>query len=178
MTECTEREIQGMLPDVLHGTIVPGQRSRVDAHLAVCGQCRAELKVLREVHGAAVFAPSIDVDRIVRQIPPYGGVTPSVERRAPSRTVGWLVAASLVVLVAVGGSLLVRPSDVSDSSWVVGTPVAPAGQSLALATGVDELSDGGLAQLISELDSFDALPATELDPVFDVDTNAVEQDSL
>jgi anti-sigma factor RsiW len=182
MIECTEREIRDMLPDVVHGTMVPLEQRRVDAHLAVCDQCRAELKVLREVHGAAVFAPAIDVDRIVRQIPPYAGVLPVAERPARSRTVAWLAAASLAVLVAVGGSVLVAPSDVAQApARAIFDPVvaAPATQSLALTAGVEELSDGGLEQLISELDGFDALPGADLDPLIDLETtSAVEQDSL
>lgn len=182
MIECTEREIQEMLPDVLHGAIAPADRRRVEAHVDVCDSCRAELKVLREVHGAAVFAPAIDVERIVRQIPPYAGVLPVAERPARSRTIAWLAAASFAVLVAIGGSVLVAPSDVSQAPATVhfdpGVP-APATQSLALTAGVEELSDGGLEQLISDLNGFDALPRADLDPLIDVEpTSAIEEDSL
>jgi predicted anti-sigma-YlaC factor YlaD len=66
MSECMEGEIREMLPDVLHGTLSPADRARIDAHLANCGPCRHELKALRAVHAAAVFTPSIDVESIVR----------------------------------------------------------------------------------------------------------------
>lgn len=178
MNECMEREIQEMLPDVLHGTLAPGDRARVDAHLAACSACRRELETLRAVHGAAVFTPNIDVDRIVRQIAPYRIITPVEKRPAASRTVGWLVATSLALVIAVGGSLLTGRTDfVKAPSRVVSAPQATA--SLALASGVEDLSDRGLEQLISELNEFDALPATDLEPIFDVDTTAaLGQDSL
>jgi len=184
-----EREIREMLPDVLHGTIVPGDRARIDSHLAICGDCRRELEVLRAVHGAAVFAPAIDVDRIVRQIPPYRIITPTEKRPTVSRAVGWLVAAGLALVVASGGSVLMSRPDVAEAPSSVAsapaTPAAPATvsspatHSLALASGVEDLSDGGLAQLISELDEFDAIPAADPEPVFDVDaTSQIGQDSL
>jgi anti-sigma factor RsiW len=180
MSECTEREIRDMLPDVLHGTIVPGDRSRIEAHLAACGECRTELRVLREVRGAAVFAPTVDVDGIVRKIPPYTVITPEVKRPAASRTVAWLVAAGLALVVAGGSSLLMPRSNVTDApSPVAAVQTAPPAHSLALASGIDDLSDTSLAQLISEIDAFDALPASELDAVVDVDmTSTEEQDSL
>jgi len=189
MSECMEREIREMLPDVLHGAIVPGERARIDSHLAVCGDCRRELEVLRAVHGAAVFAPAIDVDRIVRQIPPYRIITPPATRPTVSRAVGWLVAAGLVFVVAGGGSVLMSRTDVAEApSSVASAPAtpsapatvsSPATHSLALASGVEDLSDGGLVQLISELSEFDAIPAADPEPVFDVDATAtMDQDSL
>ena len=45
--------------------------------------------------------------------------------------------------------------------------VTPA---LALAADVDGLSDGDLALLMDEMNRFDALPASEPDPVISVDS--------
>ena len=177
MNDCMEREIREMLPDVLHGTLVPADRSRVDAHLAICGECRRELETLRVVHSAAVFAPAIDVDRIVRQIPPYTIIVPAQKRPAASRAVAWLVAAGLAFIVAGGGSVLMsRTGNVETAPAVASSSAA---HSLALASGVEDLSDGGIEQLISELNGFDAIPAGEPEPVLDVDTTIpIDQDSL
>jgi anti-sigma factor RsiW len=177
MNECMEREIREMLPDVLHGTLVPSEQARIEKHLARCDQCRHELEVLRVVHGAAVFAPSIDVERVVRQIPPHGIIAPVVERPAPSRRmVGWLVAASVAFVVAGGGSVFMRQADRVEAPP---TAVVPRVQGLALASGVEGLSDGGLVQLMNEMSDFDALPAAEPEPIFAVDPIAgSEQDSL
>lgn len=176
MSECMEREIREMLPDLLHGAVAPGERQRIDAHLAKCGQCRKELEVLRTVHGAAVFAPSIDVGSVARQIPPYRIIMPAAEIPVPSRMVKWLVAAGLALVMVGGGSVLMRHGDDVQATRVVAT--APS-NGLALASGVDGLSDGGLVQLMNEMSGFDALPAAEPEPVFAVDTtSAFEQDSL
>jgi hypothetical protein len=74
------------------------------------------------------------------------------------------------------------PSSVTSAPVTVsapGTASAPATHSLALASGIDDLSDGGLAQLISELDAFDAIPAADPEPLIDVDaTSQTGQDSL
>ena len=196
MNKCTEIEIQEMLPDVLHGSLDGRERARLEAHLLTCESCRGDLDVLRAVKSAAIFAPAIDVDRVVRQIPPYGTMLPGVERPARTRVVQWLVAAAAVLVV--GGSLLVskqiRTSQppvavvvpesirIANDPKVVGnslpvpspkvTEVSATSrpQALALSTDVDNLSDGNLVQLMKEMDQFDALPAAEPEPVISVDS--------
>lgn len=200
MNKCTESGIQDMLPDLLHGTLAADARGRVEAHLATCEQCREDLKVLRTVQSAAVFAPKIDVDRVVRQIPPYRTIVPAVELPARPRRLSWLVAASLAIAVVGGGSLVVMQRDGPPGSTAVLTPPpsvqiptqsTPTGSitrepgtspnaavaitephmpALALAADVDGLSDGHLAQLMDEMNRFDALPASEPEPVISVDT--------
>jgi hypothetical protein len=190
-----ESELQEMLPDLLHRKLDARATARVEAHLAACATCTEELSVLRTVAEAAVFAPAIDIDRIVRQIPPYRGVTPVAEAPARSRIVSWLVAASLFVVVAGGGSLLmVQQKDSGSRITANALPpavvpsrdqsvaIAPAPgvaasatrsvqptHALTIAAGVDGLSDGDLRQLMNDMDSFDALPAAEPGPVIPVD---------
>jgi anti-sigma factor RsiW len=190
MNECIDRDIRDMLPDLLHRTLRSEDRERVEFHLATCETCREELAVLRTVKTAAVFAPAIDVGRIVRQIPPYQRIAPSVEAPARNRVVRWLVAAAMAVLVIGGGSIVLNrsgtpaavavdyPSTVPPANSgesvptpaVVETPPAPAPRNLALAADVASLSDGDLVQLMNEMETFDALPATEAEPVIAVDT--------
>jgi hypothetical protein len=201
MNECAENEIQEMLPDLLHGTLAADVRGRVEAHVASCEQCREDLEVLRAVKSAAVFAPVIDIDRVVRQIPPYRAIVPAIERPAATRVVSWLVAASLAVVVVGGGSLVlarrdipVNPPAVVITDPPVSTPARPTADpitpsqtavpgaqahthALALATDVESLSDGRLQQLMSDMAQFDALPAPEPDPVIAVDSGvSFEQD--
>jgi anti-sigma factor RsiW len=200
MNKCTDNEIRELLPDLLHGALSANARGRVEAHLATCEECREDLKVLRAVKSAAVFAPAIDVDRVVRQIPPYRTIVPAVELPARPRLVSWLVAASLAVTVVGVGSLLVTrqvttkaPSAVitvdspgyaipkpapasSKATEAITAPDAkvstaqPHTHALALAADVDGLSDGNLVQLMNEMNRFDALPASEPDPVISVDS--------
>jgi anti-sigma factor RsiW len=201
MNECTENEIQEMLPDLLHGTLAADVRGRVEAHLASCEQCREDLEVLRAVKSAAVFAPVIEIDRVVRQIPPYRTIVPAIERPAATRVVSWLVAASLAIVVVGGGSLVLTRRDMPIAPPAVGSTKPPASTpaqttadpispsktvvpgaqphtyALALAGDVEGLSDGSLQQLMSDMAQFDALPAAEPDPVMPVDSGvSFEQD--
>lgn len=200
MNKCTDNETREMLPDLLHDSLAPETRSRVEAHLATCEECEAELQVLRAVKSAAVFAPTIDVDQVVRRIPPYRPIVPAVQLPARPRLVPWLVAASLAIAVVGVGSVLVTRRDVTnnptsvaatlpsaksppqptqgasktpDAATLSGTAVAtqpPHTHALALAADVDGLSDGNLVQLMNDMSRFDALPTTESDPVISVDS--------
>ena len=158
-----------------------------------------KVEVLRTVKSAAVFAPTIDVDRVVRQIPPYRAIVPARELPARPRLVSWLVAAALAIVVLGGGSLLLTQYRVMPAPVAVVTP-EPSGQIptpptsvtsgaaepltspssvvasaqphvLTLAADVDGLSDGSLVQLMDEMNRFDALPDSESDPVISVDTS-------
>jgi len=204
MNKCTDSNFQEMLPDLLHGTLPTDARERVEAHLATCDECREDVEVLRTVKTAAVFAPQIDVDRVVRQIPPYRPIVPATERPASTRIVSWLVAASLAVVVIGGGSLVLMRQNGPNGEPAIGsyaqTPPRPAptesitsapgasrpgptagtavaitpapthAHALTLAANVDDLSDGNLVQLMDDMSRFDALPASEPDPVIQVDS--------
>jgi putative zinc finger protein len=205
MNKCTESDIQEMLPDLLHRALPADARARVEAHLATCQECREDLEVLRTVSSAAVFAPKIDVDQVVGQVPPYRMIVPGVEHPVRTRVVSWLVAASLAVVVVGGGSLLLMQPKTGPSVAVYGPGSRVAIQSapetvapkivkpnspsptkvtaaahphaLALAADVDGLSDGSLVQLMNEMNRFDGLPASEPDPVISVDSGTnLEQD--
>ncbi|HEV2016777.1 MAG TPA: zf-HC2 domain-containing protein [Gemmatimonadaceae bacterium] len=198
MNRCTELDIKEMLPDLLHGKLDADARARVEAHVVSCEECTEEVEVLRTVKSVAVFIPAIDVDRVVRQIPPYRTIVPAAQAPARSRVVSWLVAASLVVVVLGGGSLLMiqmqptltpvatvdhsglpdRASTQAEKPVGIAPIIAPNGtgisakpttHALALATGVDGLSDNNLRQLMNDMNNFDALPATEPGPVISVD---------
>src|SRR5258706_9186960 len=130
MNKCTDSDIQELLPDLLHGALTEAEKVRVDAHVATCESCQEDLAVLRTVKSAAVFAPSIDVDRVVRQIPPYRAIVPAVEAPARTRVASWLVAATLALFVVGGGSVLMTRQNSSGSSVVDGG--AKATQQIAI----------------------------------------------
>ena len=194
MNECMARDIQEMLPDLLHNALPATERGRVEQHVVACESCREELAVLRTVKDAAVFAPAIDAARIARQIPPYRAILPA-PAPARSRVTQWLVAAAAAVLIIGGGSVVMdRDSSTSERVAVTTPPtdtgasqspgvttpgettVASAGSqsaqvhTFALASDVASLSDGDLVQLMNDMDDFDALPAAEPDPVIAVDS--------
>jgi anti-sigma factor RsiW len=200
MNECIDTEIREILPDLVHGSLDGETKRRVEAHLAACDSCTEDLRVLRAVKGAAVFAPAINVDSIVRQIPPYRMTVPGVDQRKRTRMVSWLVAAGFALAVVGGGSVVM--SNQSRSTATVASAVTPAPSSqapvgsatpdsmvampgyaqvvvtsgstptLALASSADlsSLSDDDLVQLMDDMGNFDALPAAEPEPVIAVDT--------
>jgi hypothetical protein len=195
MNKCIDSEIQEMLPDLLHGSLGEQPRRQVEAHLAGCESCREDLNVIRAVKSAAVFAPVIDVGQVVRRIPPYRTIVPGVQKPARTKIVQWLVAAGLLVVAVGGGSLVIsnqfrtaaapamstgngaetQPPAISVSPVVVPkqTPLEASPtrtHALALATNLDDLSDGSLVQLMNDMDRFDALPAAEPEPVIAVDS--------
>jgi anti-sigma factor RsiW len=199
MNKCTDSDIQELLPDLLHGALAEAEKARVEAHVATCESCQEDLDVLRTVKSAAIFAPSIDVDRVVRQIPPYRAIVPAVEAPARTRVTSWLVAATVALFVVGGGSVLTTRQNSSGTS--IKTPAVDSGapvpitqpsapsrvavatpnpkitepasshpHALALAAEADGLSDRGLVQLMNDMDTFDALPGSEPDPVISVDS--------
>ncbi len=202
MTKCTAIEIRESLPDLIHAGVSGAEAERIEAHVAACADCREELRVLRTVHAAAVFAPSIDTQRIVMAIPPYAGV-PVVERPSlpgRSRSYAWLAAASLAIVFATvmvrssdDGSRRVDPIVVETAPSVQVEPTtsspaaSPSGASAPPATatteprrpafalgGLDDLSDGSLLALMTSMETFDALPAVEPEPVLTVDSDTTD----
>jgi hypothetical protein len=189
MNKCTNSEIQDLLPELEHGKLSAAMRQSVEEHIAGCESCREDLRVIRTVKSAAVFTPAINVESVVRQIPPYRMPVPAKEAPARRRVVQWLVAATVGVLL-IGGGTLLKNRQSADNGVAVSEPSPPAmiGETLpampsvpvgtaahtpalALVADVRELSDGNLQQLMDELDNMDALPNSEPEPVFAVDTS-------
>jgi anti-sigma factor RsiW len=199
MNNCTNIEIQEMLPDLLRQSLAAADRTRIESHLAGCSACVEELRVLQLVKSAAVFVPAIDAASIARQIPPYRAITPDGKQPARRRMVTWLAAAGAAVVVAVvGGALTLNHSQAptavavtavdsnthtSTSAPDIEVAAAPSGaaptstapsssrtHALGLAADVDGLSDGSLMQLMDDMTTFDGLPAAEPEQVLTVDT--------
>jgi hypothetical protein len=112
-----------------------------------------------------------------------------------------------IVVIGGGSLVLMKPKVVNDARAVVSTQLPPAPNpaestpvdsrvpdagatgrtavvsapshppALALAANVDDLSDGDLMQLMNDMNRFDALPASEPEPVISVDSGtSLEQD--
>jgi anti-sigma factor RsiW len=95
---------QMLLPWYANGTLEPGESTVLEAHLAECDQCRAELAAdrrLRELY-AATSAPGQPV-RPVR-IPPATGASWPLARRLSS---GWGKVAQLALAAAAAVTLIV-----------------------------------------------------------------------
>lgn len=71
MTDCPNVEMRELLPELLHDALPAAERGRLEAHLAGCTLCTAELAMLREARHAMarVRVPAIDTARIVAALP-------------------------------------------------------------------------------------------------------------
>jgi Putative zinc-finger len=194
MNECVSAEIRDALPDLIHGSLDAARAADVEAHVASCAECVAELDLLRVVVASATKAPAMDVGRIAAALPTptrrglllhQGGRQPAGSRKLQtvwSRPL--LRAAATVAIVTAGGLSLVVGRDVLNPERQVGRPatrvaaaapsVAPqqavarhlaSAAGLSLVSEVQDLSDEHLATLLSEMDSMDAIPGVEPEPI-------------
>src|SRR5258705_6629874 len=125
MKRCAKSSSGKWLRDLWRDRLPADARELVEAHLATCDECREDVEVLRTVKTAAVFAPQIDVDRVVRQIPPYRAIVPPTERPATTRVVSWLVASAVAAVVIWGGPRRLLRPDAGKFPWPVPTTAAP-----------------------------------------------------
>ncbi len=114
MNDCPNADVRDLLPDLVHGRLDDATRAMVESHVAGCGDCRAELALLRELRTATSRTPALSLGAIAAAIPPY---------RAPVRRswAGWRTAAAVTLIVAGSSSIIVAKRlehDVSDSAVV------------------------------------------------------------
>ncbi|WP_371763615.1 zf-HC2 domain-containing protein [Massilia sp.] len=126
-THTDHLEAQDALPWLANGTLAGAELERVQAHIATCAQCRADLALLRTVHAAGP-GPDLDFDpdralaRMMPQLdaPPVQAKTGLLRRwrdRAAANDRTWLRAAVAFQFgaIAVLAALLARPSGQPDS---------------------------------------------------------------
>jgi len=195
MTDCPNAEMRDRLPDLLHERLDASARAVVIAHVEQCDDCRAELMLLREASVALTSdVRAVDITSITRVvIGRTAGAREPTRRRAPSSWMDWRVAASIAVLAVGGASFaIVRarqqpvaapvpaavsrsvPAPVSEqvatdiqrpAVHATPTSAAPANAELSAAGGVGDLSDSDLRALLDDLQSIDAMPSAEPEPV-------------
>ncbi|HEX8942687.1 MAG TPA: zf-HC2 domain-containing protein, partial [Gemmatimonadaceae bacterium] len=98
MNDCPNADIRDQLPDLLHERLDVSVRAAVMAHVDSCVDCRAELELLRGVHGMLVSrTPRVDVNYIVNALPKRAA---RPVRLAPRRRVwsDWRIAAAVTVM--------------------------------------------------------------------------------
>jgi anti-sigma factor RsiW len=120
-------EAQDALPWLANGTLAGAELERVQAHVATCAHCRADLALLRTVHAAGP-GPDLDVDpdRALARLMPQLDTAP--ETRAPGLLQRWrnriaandgtwlrTAVAFQFCAIAVLAALLARPSGQPDS---------------------------------------------------------------
>jgi anti-sigma factor RsiW len=126
-TRTDHLDAQEALPWLANGTLAGAELERVQAHIATCAHCRADLALLRTVHAAGP-GPDLDFDpdralaRLMPQLdaPPVQARTGLLQRwrdRAAANDRTWLRAAVAFQFgaIAVLAALLARPSGQPDS---------------------------------------------------------------
>lgn len=180
MSDCLNIEVRERLPEWLHGTLPASERAVVDAHLATCAECAAELDVLRVAMATlrARPVPRIDTRAIVAALPKPA----SRQAPRPSFASRWRIAAAITVMALGGMSLAVvrqyfghvptvdstiAITQVAESATArPATPDTPvAGQQVGLTAGggFSELADDDLETLIGALDRLEAVPHVDPD---------------
>ena len=109
MNDCPNSGIRDRLPDLLHDRLDAATRATVQEHVDECADCRAELALLRGIHGMlAMRTPTVDVELIVQALPraPRSTVTQALGHRRRVWS-DWRVAAAVTLLVAGGGSAVI-----------------------------------------------------------------------
>lgn len=122
---------QEQLSAYLDGVLAAAERAAVDAHLAVCGHCRARLAELREVSRLLAALPELAPRRslLPRRLPAW---------LVPARLVSGLATAAFAFLFVVNGVSALGPLGVTQPAAAPapaalehareapGAPVAPA----------------------------------------------------
>ena len=192
MTDCPNVEMRERLPDLLHGRLEGAARVEVQAHLATCEACAAELAVLREARRVLDRAPAIDVARIVAALPRPGAAPPLTVSRGgrvapvigPRPVPAWrryAAAAALLLAAGVGAYPLLRGADAGGLSepgvlagvtaTVAPTATGPASDDRLLAVNVEGLSDDDFVGLLDALDDLEAVPASDPLPLVPVEAS-------
>lgn len=127
MTDCPDAEMRDQLPDVVHGSLDEGARPRVEAHLATCATCRAELALLQRVHGSLVRTVPLDVERIASALPRAAAARPWPMQVQWRRAAAIAIAAIGLSALVLGQSFRDRGTPNASSTVVVGEPTAPVG---------------------------------------------------
>ena len=185
MTDCQNVTMREALPELLHGRLADGERRLLEAHLVECVDCTDELAILEAVLASAP-TPAVDVTRIVMAIPSYRAVA-GAESRIDTRSgvipmrprAGWasdwssrsarlqLAAALAIAAAGVSTVAVVKHNGAQQHASVAAvgaTTATRADQGVALVATAD-LSDAELATLIKDMDSMQALPPAEPEPI-------------
>jgi len=184
MTDCQNVTMREALPELLHGRLPDGERRLVEAHVIECVDCTDELAILEAVLASAP-APTIDVTRIVAAIPAYRQVAVADARSGviamrprgtwtgswSSRAARLQLAAALAIAAVGISTVAVVKHDRQQATpaAAVATSGAATGaarpdQGVALVATAD-LSDAELATLIDDMNSMQALPPAEPEPI-------------
>jgi anti-sigma factor RsiW len=185
MNDCGNADVRDQLPDLVNGSLAPAARSAVEAHVRACADCAAEVALLQAARGVLRKGAAVDVEAISRAVASARLPSPPARWRAAR----WTRAAAAAVVVAAAASAAVI--GVRRSGLPTASPDAPAPQTmgpaaraegprvdapavpargatasdLALAAGVQFLSDAELETLLGDIEELDGVPAEDPQPL-------------
>lgn len=153
MTEVRCETARELIPDFVGGRLPAAEASQVAAHLATCGDCRAEAELAGFLYAGRPEVPAALAARVRAAV---------LADRRPTRRPGWGLAAAAVAVLALGIGVSSRnPADtrvsvpgyvaegtatdawLSDDGMVAGAPALDGLSDDALRTLLDELGSGG-----------------------------------
>ena len=146
MADCSNVEIRELLPERAGSALSAADLARVDAHLASCATCTAELALIQAARRAIRVTPAVDVRRISSAVVAAtlaptrpqlvaSGASSLRPNRAPrTRWIGLKAAAAVAIAAAGIGSFAVWHSTDDGSAVPNGATVAAAPPSAAAAS--------------------------------------------
>ena len=187
MHDCSDGPMRDRLPLWVHGALTDELAAAVAAHVASCGACASEVRLIRGV-ALALHPPAPDVARIVAAVPTARQVRARVAR---SRNWRFAAAASLLLVTSLslvmlrGRTAATAAGEMVTSAVLAAAPmplVVPVesvhvtldgleglegrdGPSLPGISSVGELSDAQLRVLLTDLETLDGLPGALPDSV-------------
>lgn len=183
MRDCTNIEMRERLPELIHGKLNDSERIEVEAHLAGCEDCTAEMELMRGIISSQkLYTSSIDdahISDIVSALPPYRSEKTGRPRSGKwlgnlSIAAGLLIAAVGVATITLNDSSIIKPKDSApmlvQEAGVSGDLAGEEnneGAGLSLIA-LGDLSDEELRGLIDLMESIDVLPTEIPEPlIFD-----------
>ncbi len=129
MSECTNGEMRDLLPELVNGRLDAELQLAVEAHVAECAECAAEVTLLRSLRPALMSAPVIDTQRIAAAVRAQTAASP--QRVAAQRSAPWRLALAAAALIAVGATAyaVVTRGRATPESIAVRTPDSSTGDS-------------------------------------------------
>lgn len=165
MGDCINTEIRDALPDLIHEKLDPSERARVDAHVAACSDCSAEVALLRRAAAVlALGAPRMDAGRIAAALP-RATHAPREAQPTFGRPRLYQLAAAVVLVVLGAGLVRMTIQSGRDSDRVVAARVTAPATGIAMVGGIESLTNDDLATLVAGVESLEAVPATEPEPL-------------
>lgn len=157
MRDCPNGEMRDRLPELMHNRLEGESLRAVQAHVAGCADCRAELALLEQLRLAPV-APRVEVSRIVAALPRYRAV-PAWRRAMGS---GQLRAAAAAIVLVLGGYSVIQRGPVGR----MGDTAAAQAPELAIGDSFHDLSDSELTAVIESLGDIEAVtPEASEEPI-------------